>query len=316
MTTADFKKYNLIIMGDGPYGPATNWNDANATKAIWGPAITGRVVVTTLDPTLHSTNPGAVTFAKAALAWAAQGPGTNLYVGPDFGMRKYDFLSTFGSWTELGQSSDGFSGNAAHIVVTTHPTMAGSTDASMSNWSISYHGGMTAIPPTFTSIANGTGTPTDGGLTTATIVAVRDASCTPCASGTTTEALGTTFGCKGNIPFDSRQALCGAGYHVCSASEWVSGRGSAVPTHNYWTNDLLGYAGSGSSSCSVAVLPATGFSDCGATTPMRVCIAASPGTDPEGNPCNWTNCGYGTTTPDLYFGGCSGNTTAGSLCCP
>jgi hypothetical protein len=46
---------------------------------------------------------------------------------------------------------------------------------------------------------------------------------------------------------------------------------------------------------------------------MRVCTAS--GTDAEGNVCNWENCGYGSTSPNQYFGGCEGNTTAGTLCC-
>ena len=37
--------------------------------------------------------------------------------------------------------------------------------------------------------------------------------------------------------------------------------------------------------------------------------------DPLGNHCNWHACGLGTATPNLYFGGCAGNTSAGVLCC-
>ncbi|WP_437915338.1 hypothetical protein WME73_08325 [Sorangium sp. So ce302] len=65
----------------------------------------------------------------------------------------------------------------------------------------------------------------------------------------------------------------------------------------------------GSGSCSAA--PA-GMS-CGASTPMRVC--SPDGVDPEGNQCNWVNCGHGDSTQNRYFGGCAGNTTAGTLCC-
>ena len=38
-------------------------------------------------------------------------------------------------------------------------------------------------------------------------------------------------------------------------------------------------------------------------------------TDPLGNTCNWHSCGAETALPNRYFGGCSGNTTAGVLCC-
>jgi hypothetical protein len=38
-------------------------------------------------------------------------------------------------------------------------------------------------------------------------------------------------------------------------------------------------------------------------------------TDLEGNTCNWTACGFNSALPNAYFGGCSGNNTAGVLCC-
>ena len=115
-------------------------------------------------------------------------------------------------------------------------------------------------------------------------------------------------GCAGSVAWADRASLCNQGYHVCSAQEWVSRRGSAVPGHNYWTNDDLKYSGSGANSCTASV--STGTS-CGAN-PMRVCSPTQA--DPEGNQCNWTGCGLDSTS-STYFGGCLGNTTAGTLCC-
>jgi hypothetical protein len=46
---------------------------------------------------------------------------------------------------------------------------------------------------------------------------------------------------------------------------------------------------------------------------MHLCTSA--GTDAEGNHCNWVRCGLDQHGGD-YFGGCSGNTTAGALCVP
>ena len=43
---------------------------------------------------------------------------------------------------------------------------------------------------------------------------------------------------------------------------------------------------------------------------MHICTAS--GTDPEGNHCNWTHCGWELNSPDQFFGGCGG--TAGTLC--
>lgn len=115
-------------------------------------------------------------------------------------------------------------------------------------------------------------------------------------------------GCAGSVTWADRASLCNEGYHVCTAQEWVSRRNGAVPGHNYWTNDDLKYSGSGSGNCSASV---TTGSSCGAN-PMRVCSPTQA--DPEGNNCNWTSCGLDSTT-STYFGGCAGNTSAGTLCC-
>jgi hypothetical protein len=91
------------------------------------------------------------------------------------------------------------------------------------------------------------------------------------------------------------------------------GRGcivSTLPGNDYWTDDLLRFSGT-STSCSVSLTAGT---DCGANTPMRVCKPT--GLDSFGNTCNWTNCGIGSPTPNWYFGGCTGNTTAGTVCVP
>jgi hypothetical protein len=130
-----------------------------------------------------------------------------------------------------------------------------------------------------------------------------------CADGTIEQTFaGGMVGCAATETYANRASLCGPGYRVATAAEWVALRNGIAPTHNYWTNDPLKFNGTGSSSCFVST--STG-NDCG-TTPMRVCS----GTDPEGNVCNWTHCGINATTPDQFFGGCSGNTSAGGLCVP
>ncbi len=51
----------------------------------------------------------------------------------------------------------------------------------------------------------------------------------------------------------------------------------------------------------------------GCVVPARVCAGAS---DPEGNTCDYIDCGFETVRPNEYFGGCGGSGTAGTLCCP
>jgi alpha-tubulin suppressor-like RCC1 family protein len=135
---------------------------------------------------------------------------------------------------------------------------------------------------------------------------------TGCADGTIEQVFSNlAVGCAGAVLDVSRASLCAAGSRPCSAAEWMAVRGGAVPTHNYWTDDQLVYGGAGSNLCMVSTT--TGIA-CTTGQPMRVCTAG--GSDPEGNICNWANCGYGSTAPNQYFGGCNGDTTAGTLCCP
>lgn len=155
LTTTDFKSYQLIVFGDEGYSPgSTAWDAIYSTRAKWFPAITGRVLVHTFDPVAHTGTPGATTFTTATLKWAAGGPGTGLWVGPDFGDRKLDVLADFGSWTVLGQKTDSVAGDDVTVDLTSHGSMVGSSSSSMSSWGYSYHGAITAWPSTFVKVAS------------------------------------------------------------------------------------------------------------------------------------------------------------------
>lgn len=118
----------------------------------------------------------------------------------------------------------------------------------------------------------------------------------------------TMAGCVDKRSWDNRALTCPAGSRVCTAAEWNARPAGAKPTFNYWTNDYLQWNGA-QSSCA-AVPNGNGYACYG--DPMRVCAAT---TDPNGNTCNWVNCGYNATSPNDYYGGCQGNTYAGALCC-
>jgi len=135
-----------------------------------------------------------------------------------------------------------------------------------------------------------------------------------CADGTVEQSFaGGIVGCAGAVTYPNRDSLCGPGYHPLSAMVWRTSRGGTVPTHHYWTDDILGYSGVGTGSCSAEYTRGTA---CPADQPMRVC--ARTNRDPEGNRCNWFDCAFdsGRNTPNEYFGGCAGNATAGTLCVP
>ena len=131
--------------------------------------------------------------------------------------------------------------------------------------------------------------------------------------GTYTDAAGAVrrmVGCAGATTWDQRGGLCAPGWSPASADDWRIARAGQAPTHDYWTNDHLGYTGSGSGTCAAAV--GSSALACPTNQPMRVCVGTAA--DPEGNTCTWAGCGLGTTTPSLSLGGCYSNPTAGSLC--
>jgi alpha-tubulin suppressor-like RCC1 family protein len=133
-----------------------------------------------------------------------------------------------------------------------------------------------------------------------------------CADGSDDQVFNNGMvGCAGAVTFANRGTLCTAAYRPAATLQWTSNRGAGIPTHHYWTNDPLKWSGSGSNSCFVSLSVG---GDCPSDTPMRVCAATN--TDPEGNRCNWTQCGLYANAPNQYFGGCGGNLTAGTVCIP
>lgn len=124
---------------------------------------------------------------------------------------------------------------------------------------------------------------------------------------------GTMTGCAGSVRWQDRDTLCAPGYSACTPQEWKDNRDLQEPSHNYWTDTDLRYGGR-SYACWAS--ESYGYA---CNEPMRVC---KPGGDDDwdgdgvqDNDCNWSNCGLETTFPNEYFGGCSGDTTAGTLCC-
>jgi hypothetical protein len=150
----------------------------------------------------------------------------------------------------------------------------------------------------------------------------------PCANNAPAAQQFTSkmYGCAGVVIWDNRATLCNSPCVTCSATQWVNGHGSAAPTHDYWTDDNLGYNGGGAGLCE-AILDGGNLcgagGDAGDFAPFRVCLPANPFPDggftslkdPEGNVCNWSDCGFGTVSPDEFFGGCANDFTAGTLCC-
>ena len=170
MTATQFSSFDLIIVGDKDCsGPTAG--DMQAlfdTRNIWGPTINGRVLVSSLDPACHLPA-GAQTFMRTSFSWLATGGGTALYISGDWGRRSLDFLSPLGSFASTQVHGDDVQ------IVTAHPALSGSSNATLSSWGNSYHSNITSFPTTFTRILQ-----TSGG---GTLGVARNATATPVGGG-------------------------------------------------------------------------------------------------------------------------------------
>jgi hypothetical protein len=165
MTAAQFATYHLILLPEA--SSAANYQTTVDTRNTWVPQVTGRIALTGLHMMSHTQ--GATVF-RATLAWLLSGPGTALYVDGLFGgtFRGYSQLVPIGSFSGTGGHSD----ETVTIVVPSHPTMTGSTSASLSRWGQSVHTRITGYPTaTFANVAQVSAS--------ASVMVVRSNTCTP-----------------------------------------------------------------------------------------------------------------------------------------
>ena len=138
MTAADFASYRALILGDATCaGIGTSpWLDApTANRTVWSPVVNGNVVVIGTDPVFHQGQGGAQ-LVESGIAFAGDEPTkTGLYAclscyyhGTAPGT-PVPVLDQFGMFTAVGVGCY----NDSHIVAV-HPALAGTTDASLSNW--------------------------------------------------------------------------------------------------------------------------------------------------------------------------------------
>ena len=163
MTASAFGSYKAIILGDplcssGTGAVATLTANAN----VWGPEITGNVVILGTDPSVHPL--GGTPLTEKGIAFATDDPNT---VGAYITLSCYyhgtapltpvpflDGLSNLGTFTVTGVGCF----DDVHIVAT-HPALSGLTDSTLSNWSCSVHEAFDTWPPDFIvlAIAKGAG---------------------------------------------------------------------------------------------------------------------------------------------------------------
>jgi hypothetical protein len=167
MTTANFASYNLIVIMTAN-GGSTEYQAAYDTRLTWTAAVNGRAIVQASDAEWHNSNAGAQTYLRAAFTWLTTGPGTAVYASSDFDTRGFDWCQPLGPFTQTGGGGDNVS-----VTLASHPTMAGSTSASLSNWGSSWHGPITAFPPSYVVVTDVSGSQTNH------LVLARDRQCIP-----------------------------------------------------------------------------------------------------------------------------------------
>ncbi len=161
-TTADFRSFDAIVFGDQPvcFSNTEPWATAIATRQLWGPAVTGNIIVNGTDPDFH----GKDLLVHQSVAFAADDPeaGPGVYASLSCayhydGVRsapggdRVELLSYFGDFRVIGLDEDSCP-NAARKVVD-HPALVGITDAYLSDWGCSTHEVFSSYPAGFTALA-------------------------------------------------------------------------------------------------------------------------------------------------------------------
>lgn len=139
-STADFATFKALIIGDPDCG-STPPPAAVANAAVWRAAVDGPVLIIGTDEYFHSGQ-GGQTLATSGIAFVTSGAAgqTGAYISlscyyDDSTPTAVALLAPFGVFTVEGNLA---CYNDSHIVAV-HPALAGSTDATLSNWSCSVH---------------------------------------------------------------------------------------------------------------------------------------------------------------------------------
>lgn len=136
MTTADFASYREIVFADGMCSGSATPNAALANQDVWGPAVTGNVIVIGNHPgEIALVTPTAGDFVQNALRFAGAAQGTGAYISLGCYMSASTptdvaVLKPFGGFSVVRQ--DGCS-ESAHLVAS-DPSLTALNDASMSGW--------------------------------------------------------------------------------------------------------------------------------------------------------------------------------------
>lgn len=165
-TAADFSSFRALILGDAHCSGLSAVSAAIANRSVWGPTITGNVVIIGTDPEWHKSIGGGQ-LTESAIAFSAdEATKTGLmatlscYYGGVSPGTPVPLLDELGSFTVRGVGCY----NDAHIVAT-HDALGTLTDADLSNWTCSVHEAFDGFPSDFIPLAIAQGITTEGSLT-------------------------------------------------------------------------------------------------------------------------------------------------------
>lgn len=152
MNQTQFSAYRALILGDASCS-STVPAAAESTVGVWGPAVTGNVLIAGTDPVFHASQGGDAVTRRAVDFVVDQAGKTGAYIAlscyyesapAKTPVRLLDSLRP-GGFTVTGASCY----NTVHIVAT-HPALTGLTDSQLSNWSCSVHEAFDTWPADFT----------------------------------------------------------------------------------------------------------------------------------------------------------------------
>ncbi|MDO8282037.1 MAG: hypothetical protein Q7U10_05350, partial [Thermodesulfovibrionia bacterium] len=181
MTTNDFANYKAIILGDPTCGTDSSIiASAVANSNVWGPAITGNVIIIGADPSFHYGNDKADILVNRGIAFAVAESGkTGAYITLScyyYNSSSNTPVPLLDAFSSGGFTVKGLGGRDSVHVVAEHPALAGLTDASLSNWGASTHEAFETWPGDFLVLAlavesEGNFTAPDGTVGTPYIIA-------------------------------------------------------------------------------------------------------------------------------------------------
>lgn len=136
MSTADFASYRAIIFADGMCSGNSTLKTALANQDVWGPAITGNVIVMGDHPgTSAMSSPNAQNFVQSALLFAGAGGSTGAYITLGCYMSSSNqadvpLLKPFGQFSVVQQNGC----SDSSYLVANDPSLSALSDANMSGW--------------------------------------------------------------------------------------------------------------------------------------------------------------------------------------